>query len=296
MADRNTLARATEQSSSPTPGYLYNDIAKQSASSPSISSEILSYLIRRLAKNNAHVKFKTLKTISMVCQNPNSRGVFKRTVAQDTQAISGIKACLNYRGRPDAVHGDELYDRVRVQAKETLDAVYSDEPSSQSMGMSSMGGQSMGGGGGYGQPSSGGYGGGGYSGGGGMQHSANMQGGGPKKMEGIGNPMFKDYRIEANNAKSIGEMTIGDVAAAAVEGFKGIVKDPLARNVPGAAGGGHNPHRPGGYGGGGYGGPSGGVSHFEVVCLVCVHYCMQNSVVVFYTYSWPYHGHTCYSI
>ena len=52
MADRNALARATEQSSSPTPGYLYNDIAKQSASSPSISSEILSYLLRRLVKRN----------------------------------------------------------------------------------------------------------------------------------------------------------------------------------------------------------------------------------------------------
>ena len=92
--DRNALARATEQSSSPTPGYLYNDIAKQAASSPSISAEILSYLVRRLAKNNAQVKYKVLKTISMVCENASSRGMFKRTVAQDTQAIKEIKDCL----------------------------------------------------------------------------------------------------------------------------------------------------------------------------------------------------------
>jgi len=212
MADRNALARATEQSSSPTPGYLYNDIAKQSATSPSISAEILSYLIRRLAKNNSHVKYKVLKTISMVCQNANSRGVFKRTVAQDMQAIKEIKDSLNYRGRPDDIHGDELFERVRTQAKETLDAVYSDEPSSSQMNMSSgIGGGggyggSSGGGGGYGGSSGGGgYGGGGYgasSNGGcdnsGMSSNAMMgSSAGPKRTEGIGNPMFQDPRLEA---------------------------------------------------------------------------------------------------
>lgn len=252
MADRNALARATEQSSSPTPGYLYNDIAKQAATSPSISSEILSYLVRRLAKNNPHVKYKTLKTISMVCQNANSRGVFKRTVMQDMEAIKEIKDCLNYRGKPDAVHGDELFERVRSQAKETLDVVYGDEPSSSStMGFSAVGQ----GGGGY---SATGYGagGGGYSNSG---ASSSFAGNAPgtRKMEGIGNPMFKDPRLETGNTKSLGDMTIGDVAAAAVEGFKGIVKDPLARNIPGLGGGGGSSsvsHRPGSMGG--YGGPA----------------------------------------
>ena len=131
MADRNILSKATEQSSSPTPGYLYNDIAKQAASSPTVAAEIVSYLTRRLAKNNPHVKYKTLKTISMVCENPNSRGVFKRTVVMDHEAVKEIKNCINYRGKADAVHGDELYERVRNQAKETLDAIYSDEPSRQ---------------------------------------------------------------------------------------------------------------------------------------------------------------------
>ena len=291
MADRNDLARATEQSSSPTPGYLYNDIAKQSASSPSISSEILSYLLRRLAKNNAHVKYKTLKTISMVSSNPNSRGIFKRIVVQDTQAISDIKGCLNYRGKPDAVHGDELFDRVRVQAKETLDAVYSDEPSSSQMQMGGMSGGGIGSssGGGYGQSSGGGYSGGGaYGGSGGGGYGSNMQNqsslpSGPKRMEGIGNPMFKDPRMDQPNGKSIGEMTISDVAAAAVEGFKGIVKDPLARNVPAV----NNAHRPGGYNGGGYGAPtsSSGVSFslcvFHLVVLIAWQLlgdCFMNAV------------------
>lgn len=255
MADRNALARATEQSSSPTPGYLYNDIAKQAATSPSISSEILSYLIRRLAKNNPHVKYKTLKTIAMVCQNANSRGVFKRTVIQDMQAIKEIKDCLNYRGKPDAVHGDELFERVRSQAKETLDVVYSDDPSSNHpMSLSGVGQGSGsyatgGGGGGYGGMSSA-AGSGGY----GTAPGVSGQVQGMRKMEGIGNPMFKDPRLDTGHVKSLGEMTIGDVAAAAVEGFKGIVKDPLARNIPGL-GSSNVSHRPGNMGGG-YGGPT----------------------------------------
>lgn len=253
MADRNALARATEQSSSPTPGYLYNDIAKQAATSPSISSEILSYLIRRLSKNNPHVKYKTLKTISMVCQNANSRGVFKRTVVQDMQAIREIKDCLNYRGKPDAVHGDELFERVRNQAKETLDIVYSDDPSSSNstMNLSGVGR-------GSGSYSAAGYGGGGYGNPPGASSSFTGNTPGMRKMEGIGNPMFKDPRLDDGQAKSLGEMTIGDVAAAAVEGFKGIVKDPLARNIPSLGGGSSVSHRPGNMGG--YGGPVNNVS------------------------------------
>jgi len=184
---------------------------------------------------------------------------------QDVQAIAEIKACLNYRGRPDAVHGDELFERVRTQAKETLDAVYSDEPSSQASsggggyGIGSGSG-SGGGGGGYGHQSGGGDGGYGQgSGGGGYGMQNNPIPSGPRKMEGIGNPMFKDPRHD-EGGKTLGEMTIGDVAAAAVEGFKGIVKDPLARNS------GVVSHTPGGMGGG-YGGPSNGVSWFCIALL-----------------------------
>jgi hypothetical protein len=213
------------------------------------------------------VKYKTLKTISMVCQNANSRGVFKRTVVQDMQAIKEIKDCLNYRGKPDAVHGDELFERVRTQAKETLDVVYSDDPSSNShMNLSGVGQ----GGGSY---SAAGYGGGG---GGYANHGASSSFAGnvpsTRKMEGIGNPMFKDPRLDAGNVKSLGEMTIGDVAAAAVEGFKGIVKDPLARNIPGLGGGSTVSHRPGNMGG--YGGPVNTVSVAMHVSL-----CLQIMVI-----------------
>ena len=162
-------------------------------------------------------------------------GMFKRVMVQDQNAVTSIKACLNLRGPPDAVHGDSKFEKVRVQAKETLDAIYSDTPATN-VG-SSMGGMSSMGSGGYGNPvgGGGGYGGGGYGQSGGMGHS-NMPmpggGGGPKKMEGIGNPMFADPRLSQNDGTGIANMTVTEVLKTAKEGFKGMIKDPLARKVP----------------------------------------------------------------
>jgi len=196
----------------------------------------------------------------MVAQSGNdSRGQFKRAVCQDTNTIAAIKECLNFRGPPDALRGDEIYERVRAQAKETLDAVYSDSPSSTMMQGGGGGGMVGIGSGSYGSNPNSGYTGGG-SGGmpvpGGMGPSSG-HGGGPKKMEGIGNPMFKDPRMESAevNVKTVGKMSIGEIAGAAMEGFAGIIKDPLARNVGNNApmpnrnvGSGYNPGGMPGYG------------------------------------------------
>ncbi len=252
MADRKALARATESTTSPTPGYLYNDIAKSAATSPAAAAEAATYLIRRLeSKNNPNVKYKCLKVIQMVAAHPATRGQFKRAVIQDTNAVAAIKLCLQFRGPPDAVHGDMLFEKVRTQAKETLDAIYSDDPSSEQhhhQGSSGYGSQSFGGGGigssGYGNSSSS------YNSSYTSSSSSAMPG--PKKMEGIGNPMFADPRL--SQKKDIGEMTVGDVVSSVKEGFVGMIKDPLARTAPSVGA-----PRPGGMGG--YGGPSsGGVS------------------------------------
>jgi hypothetical protein len=49
---------------------------------------------------------------------------------------------------------------------------------------------------------------------------------GPKKMDGIGNPMFKDPRQQSQQKQphDLGTMTIGDVFSAAKDGFMGIIK------------------------------------------------------------------------
>jgi hypothetical protein len=223
MADLPSLQRATESTDAPTPGYLYQDIAKSVASSPVANAETVSYLSKRLtSKGNHNVKYKALKVIQMVSQNSITRGQFKRVVCQDLTCVAAIKECLNYRGPPDPVHGDEIYSRVRNQAKETLDAIYSDTPSTEQAPynnpVSSAGPMS-----GYGNPAAAA---GGMSG---PPSAANAVGGmpGPKKMEGIGNPMFKDAR-QSKESNDLGTMTISDVLSAAKEGFTGILKDTFA--------------------------------------------------------------------
>ena len=274
--DRSALARATEATSSPTPGYLYIDIAKSSATSPQTSIEIVKYLTRRLTtKSNPNVKHKCLRVLTKVSTSPANRGMFKRAVVQDHEAVAAIKSCLNFRGPPDAARGDEPYEKVRSAAKECLDAVYSDSTADVggvgsgvggAAGMGSMGGigGGIGGGGGmsgaYGRPVASGSGGGGSM-------SMGPPGSAPpgahphatRRMEGIGNPQFRDPRLESGGGGGGGGIAGGATGAAvksmvatAAEGFKGIIADPLARNVPVGPGG-----IGGGGGGGSYGGPSG---------------------------------------
>lgn len=217
--DRQLLARATENSDAPTPGYMYLDIAKNAASNPAICSDIAKYLSGRLgSKNNPNIKFKCLKVIAKTAQSPYLKGQFKRCLSQDPQAMSSIKSALQFRGPPDPVRGDQPYERVRTAAKEALDAIYSDTPAESTGATFSSSTSSS-----YG-PSphqQGGYGGQTYSGGG---------GGGPRRMEGIGNPMFKDPRLDPQ-PQGIGNMTVSDFAKEAKETVIGMIKDPLARNV-----------------------------------------------------------------
>ena len=49
-------------------------------------------------------------------------------------------------------------------------------------------------------------------------------------MEGIGNPMFKDPRLDPQ-PQGIANMSVGDVMKEAKDTVIGMIKDPLARNV-----------------------------------------------------------------
>jgi hypothetical protein len=215
--DRQLLARATENSDAPTPGYMYLDIAKNAASNPQTCAEIAKYLTGRLAsKHNSNIKFKCLKVIAKTAVSPYLKGQFKRCLAQDPQAMAAIKDATQFRGPPDPVRGDEPYEKVRNAAKEALDAVYSDTPAAEQGGggssfatsvSSSYGPSSGSGGGGYGGAPPGG-----------------------RRMEGIGNPMFKDPRLEPQ-PQGIGNMTVNDIVNEAKSTVIGIIKDPLARNL-----------------------------------------------------------------
>ena len=238
MNHRSLLARATEGTDAPTPGYLYVDLAKIATGNPAACQDMSKYLSGRLAtKNNSNIKFKCCKVIAKLCEQV-PRNAFRRCVSQDHEAITAIKEAMNYRGAMDPVRGDEPNNRVRIAAKEALDAVYNEAPSSEMSG---------GGAGGYGSaggiPSS--YGsaphapGGGYSGGGAAA--------GPRRMEGIGNPRYSDPRSDPRYDPD-NPTGIKGVVREAGEIISGMIKDPLARNIqapPNVANRGHSGNLPG---------------------------------------------------
>ena len=216
--DRSALARATEGTDAPTPGYLYVDLAKGASTSPVACQEMATYLTRRLqSKNNPNIKYKCCKVIAKLADSV-PRNQFRRCVAQDPSAVGAIKEALNFRGTMDPVRGDEPNQKVRTAAKEALDAVYREAPTSEAAagrgGISSSYAPS---------PHGGGYQGGG--GGGGYAGAA-----APRRMEGVGNPRYNDPRMDpryngtqpANFREAVREA--GDVIV-------GMIKDPLARNV-----------------------------------------------------------------
>lgn len=130
--------------------------------------------------------------------------------------MAAIKDATQFRGPPDPVRGDQPFERVRQAAKEALDAIYSDTPA---VDPSSSGGFGTSISSSYGNPS-GGYGG----------APPSSMGGGPRRMEGIGNPMFKDPRMEPQ-PQGIGNMSVNEVVTEARDTIIGMIKDPLARNV-----------------------------------------------------------------
>jgi len=249
------LARATDSTQAPTPGYLYLDIAKNAGASPMASQEVAQYLTKRLSsKTNPNIKYKCLKVIAKTATSSATRGQFQRVLGQDAQAMSTIKECLQFRGPPDPARGDEPYNKVRTAAKEALDAIYSDDSSGAnhtSQIPTSRGIGGMGGGGGMPPSSYSGGGGGGYNGGG--SGGGYNGGGGERRMEGIGNPMFQDPRIQKGPPDTM------DVLREVGRTVKNMIEDPLASRVPtgpvaGYGGGGGSGGNPG-YKGGGFNPP-----------------------------------------
>lgn len=239
MSYRALLARATESTDAPTPGYLYVDLAKSATGNPNACQDMASYLTNRLgSKNNPNVKFKCCKVIAKLCDQV-PRNYFRRCIAQDPNGITAIKEAMQFRGTPDPVRGDEPNERVRQAAKECLEAVYREAPM-ESQAATSYGGA---GGGGYNGSStsmSNQYGAPPHSGGGG--------GGMQNKMQGIGNPRYQDPRLDPRYNEPQG---FGSVVKEASEVIVGMIKDPLARNIaPEAPRQGHSGNLPG------YGGPA----------------------------------------
>lgn len=243
MSYRSLLARATEGTDAPTPGYIYVDLAKAATGNPTACQDMAVYLTRRLAsKTNPNIKHKCCKVLAKLCDEVPRNG-FRRCVAQDHEGITAIKEAMHYRGTPDPVRGDEPNQKVRLAAKECLDAVYREAPTSSDTP-------------------------GGYGGGGGM---SNHYGGAPaaghssggdmqSRMQGIGNPQFQDPRHVPGSNRYNEPQGFSGVVKEAGEVLAGMIKDPLARNIPDVPRHGHSGNLPG------YGGPN--VSTIVCCCFM----------------------------
>lgn len=113
------LTDATSTDDSPTPGYMLNEIAHATVGSYAACKQLIDFLNARLKKNNHNVKYKCCMIIKHVCRS--GRADFKKDMARN---LDSLKECLQYKGVPDPLRGDEIYKRVREAAKEALDAIF----------------------------------------------------------------------------------------------------------------------------------------------------------------------------
>ena len=120
--DRGLLARATSADDGPAPGLtIYGPIAKMCG------------VLRRvrqgrgvpreaLLNKNANVKLKALVVIRHVAEKGAPQ--FKQ---QMVRRLPVIKDCQQFSGPPDPLRGDEPYRKVRVAAKDAIEALTSDD-------------------------------------------------------------------------------------------------------------------------------------------------------------------------
>ena len=60
------MSRATSSDDTPTPGYLYGEIAKMTTQTYETSQKVQAFLLDRLKKKNHNVKFKCLQILKVV--------------------------------------------------------------------------------------------------------------------------------------------------------------------------------------------------------------------------------------
>jgi len=106
--------------------YLLDEVVKASQTSPEDAQHIVEHLLRKLDSKNPVVKAKALRTCKyMVLHGAiDARRILQRSSAP-------IRNLQSYRGPSDALKGDALNERVRVSAKEAIDAIFSTETISQ---------------------------------------------------------------------------------------------------------------------------------------------------------------------
>ena len=67
--DKSLVSKATADSAEPTPGYMFNEIARITHASVDACLQLENFLLKRLKKDSVHVKLKVLRVIKHCCQH-----------------------------------------------------------------------------------------------------------------------------------------------------------------------------------------------------------------------------------
>nr|XP_056719779.1 AP-4 complex accessory subunit tepsin [Euleptes europaea] len=115
------LIKGTSDDEIPCPGYLFEEIAKISHDSAGSSHCLLEYLLNRLQNNSCHVKLKVLKILLYMCTHGSSHFLM-----QLKRNSSFIQEATVFSGPPDPLHGNSLYQKVRMTAQDLASTLFSD--------------------------------------------------------------------------------------------------------------------------------------------------------------------------
>ncbi|XP_063149462.1 AP-4 complex accessory subunit tepsin isoform X2 [Candoia aspera] len=121
-----TLIKGTSDDEVPCPGYLLEEIAKISHESTGSSHCLLEYLLNRLQNNSCHIKLKVLKILLYMCTHGSSHFLL-----QLKRNSSFIQEAIGFTGPPDPLHGNSLYQKVRMTAQDLAGTLFSDVLSPQ---------------------------------------------------------------------------------------------------------------------------------------------------------------------
>ncbi|XP_066474244.1 AP-4 complex accessory subunit tepsin isoform X2 [Tiliqua scincoides] len=116
-----TLIKGTSDDEVPCPGYLFEEIAKISHESAGSNHCLLEYLLNRLQNNSCHVKLKVLKILLYMCTHGSSQFLL-----QLRRNSSFIQEATVFAGPPDPLHGNSLYQKVRMTAQDLASVLFSD--------------------------------------------------------------------------------------------------------------------------------------------------------------------------
>eukprot|EP00439_Symbiodinium_sp_Y106_P077295 s983_g16.t1 len=115
-----------------------SSIAQSTFADLNACQQLADYLLKKLEKDNPHVKLKCLKIIKHVCEQ--GKPEFKRAVQRKADVV---KACLQFRGTPDPLKGDAPNKAVREEADLAVKAVFSSNASLNAYGFSTAQGKKM---------------------------------------------------------------------------------------------------------------------------------------------------------